>query len=396
MTETINFSVGKINGLQNCKNDPADKSKVIRLINSVDAGRGGSKEKPVSDDGRKEYCSPELHTAILTFQRKHSGLTADGHIDPTGGTLKKLNELTKDVADDTVPLDSSFKDLPEPVMDLLRRSYALKTASNEFLANGFREGELPSNTPFRVVLDRMESAGRLVTLLKELFDRTSHTRAFWPLIQAVGVGWRGTSRGFMFVATDGRDAERILRNSPKFCADLPPGQAMHQLGEKNQHRQCYRELSGVGLPGLHVCIVPTSEEKEHGWHNIHIDPHQVARDKTRKCTCWYAGLKGHFEDVGEWICETQAYPFVRKTVADSTLLPALAKVLLLAELDKPSVKDAVVKAMLKAMLAGSGGFDEIEKISSGDLPPGLALIPDAALVIRSILGGFKAFYMNNV
>jgi hypothetical protein len=94
MSKKIKASVGKqANGTKECHNVPEDQLAVIWLLNQIGQGDGGRKEAPLADVPRWGLCSAALYQAILAFQRRHGGLSADGHVDPNGGTLRKLNEL---------------------------------------------------------------------------------------------------------------------------------------------------------------------------------------------------------------------------------------------------------------------------------------------------------------
>lgn len=305
--------------------------------------------------------------------------------------------------DDTLKAGSKFTRVPEPVMELLRRSYQQKTDHNGYLYSGFEKGEDSSTTPFQTVLERLEDHSQQVSLLMELFLRLSHTPAFWPLIYAVGKGYRGTSSGFSFVlggprpggsGWQGTRAELVLYDSPKFCADLPIGQLGHQGGDPPQPRQCYRELCGLGVPGVHICIVPYSRQILGGWHDMHIDPHQCAGAKTKKCHCWYGGLTGHFQDVGRWICN-MAYDFLQKEVAVAKL-PLAQGVQMALVLAAPSVRNALVDAMFSTLISSMNIVDSLENLASGDLPLEVKMVPGGPEIIRETLGRFKEYYMNNV
>lgn len=102
--------------------------------------------------------------------------------------------------------------------------------------------------------------------------------------------------------TDVPIAREKLRKSPQFCRDLPAGEATHERSERNQERACCREFSKIGHPVLHVCLVKDGQQNDWGgYHNVHIDPHQIAKEKTKRCSCWYAGIQNHFKDVGDYI-----------------------------------------------------------------------------------------------
>jgi hypothetical protein len=93
MPEEIDASVGKHkNGTTECYNVTKDQSTIIRLLNRIGRSDSGCREAPLPDHPLWGKCSPALYQAILTFQRRH-GLSVDGHVDPRGATLRKLNGL---------------------------------------------------------------------------------------------------------------------------------------------------------------------------------------------------------------------------------------------------------------------------------------------------------------
>src|SRR5207253_1976446 len=81
------------NGTKECYNIPKDQSVVILLLNQISQHDGGRKESPLINNPRWGICAPGLHQAILAFQRRHHGFSVDGHVDPRGAALHKLNEL---------------------------------------------------------------------------------------------------------------------------------------------------------------------------------------------------------------------------------------------------------------------------------------------------------------
>ena len=99
--------------------------------------------------------------------------------------------------------------------------------------------------------------------------------------------------------------------------------------------------------------------------------------------------------MGEYLVKRYAIDFIRKKVEESPA-PALVKVSITSALDVPGVRDELERALFAVLIRGSGGFDELEKMTDGDFPPSLRNIPGATALLRSILGGFKAYYMENV
>jgi len=87
----INASVGMhANGTLKCYNLPADVAVVVQLLNSIDPSRGGA--ALAASAGPRE-----LYQAIYAFQRTQNDLgtvprlSVDGHVDPRGATLARMN-----------------------------------------------------------------------------------------------------------------------------------------------------------------------------------------------------------------------------------------------------------------------------------------------------------------
>ncbi len=85
----IKASVGIRNGKQ-CYNVVSDQLVVIGLLNAIAGANGGTRERPLSTSPRYGTCSNELAQAILNFQQIYS-LSADGHVDPGGQTIYRMN-----------------------------------------------------------------------------------------------------------------------------------------------------------------------------------------------------------------------------------------------------------------------------------------------------------------
>lgn len=93
--KTIRASVGLINGKQ-CYNRLDDLNVVFDLLNGIPAESGGlmvrglSQLKPSFQAGT---CPAILHKGILSFQSfNRAELAVDGHVDPGGKTIAKLNQ----------------------------------------------------------------------------------------------------------------------------------------------------------------------------------------------------------------------------------------------------------------------------------------------------------------
>ncbi len=112
-TETISASVGMYdNGTRSCHNFPVDVDKVVQLLNGITAGQGGCQGTPLA-------ASPSaaiLSQAIRRFQQTQTNsgtlprLSVDGHVDPSGNTLRRLNELS--AARSALSLQSIGYDVP--------------------------------------------------------------------------------------------------------------------------------------------------------------------------------------------------------------------------------------------------------------------------------------------
>jgi hypothetical protein len=119
--ESIGASVGMHNnGTTNCYNRPLDVEKIVNLLNGVAVSDGGPSVKlPDSPSGR------QLYQAILRLQQTQNNkgstprLSVDGHVDPGGNTLARLNFLFEpDHPPGVIPtpppgVKSDYEGLPE-------------------------------------------------------------------------------------------------------------------------------------------------------------------------------------------------------------------------------------------------------------------------------------------
>ncbi|MCX6612292.1 MAG: hypothetical protein NTW74_15750 [Acidobacteria bacterium] len=153
-------------------------------------------------------------------------------------------------------------------------------------------------------------------------------------------------------------------------------------------------MSGIGTPGLHVCLVREGQQNERGgYHNIHIDPHQIGKERTKNCSCWYAGIQHHFKDVGDYIIRA----FVMKKAL--AVLRSKQGGYLIPESVVQSIEDTGTKFLLDLLLSASGDFDSLEmKLSDPktQLPASLDVIPGLRDVLVEQVKGLKAWYINNV
>jgi hypothetical protein len=395
MAVDIDNSVGKLaNGTRECTNSAKDQEKIIGLLNKIDVGLGGTKQKPLTAKPVNGICAPGLYVAIINFQTKQTGLVVDGHIDPGKSSIKRLNALTGGSTpggggsspggtpgDETIP--PAYASWPTPLLDTIKRSYRERNSTNWNLNNGFPGSESPKTRSLAKVLD--DIGPTFMGAIKNVYDRGSAISGVWPYVHTIREIWKTTSEGFNFNCKDPRGMESTLKSSPKFCGDLPPGQSMHQKNEWSQNRQCYREMGVVGKPGLHICIVvPGQDTGDGGVHNMHIDYHQLGKLKTKKCNCWYSGLNSHFADVGGWIVDTKVMPYIDAQVAKvhMTLPPASRK----------SIRDWV----LQQILSSSDAFDVLE--NSIDRPPMPGGVLDTVIngIIWSALKEFRQWYLDNV
>jgi hypothetical protein len=114
---TLSGPVGVRRGVTQVRNAPIDQGKIIGLLWSIDSTNGG--QKGVSDAptaGAPQQCDPDLAAAIRAFQDFLVGRGelpadyADGVVDPSGLTLRKLDARAGGVAP-TPPTPEQFTDL---------------------------------------------------------------------------------------------------------------------------------------------------------------------------------------------------------------------------------------------------------------------------------------------
>lgn len=269
----------------------------------------------------------ETYRSVLDFQKKvfpNDSTQWDGRVGKN--TLRELDKMiasgTKPVLpdplkgvclpkDDTIPNGATYTSIPSASMILLQRSYRERNAMNMNIYQAF-DGEKNEPCPqskvsFKEALDRLMTNCPFRVLEEMRLKSEVAVPGLWGKIRWIHeiYDW-GTSRGIWccIESSESMNIRAQLKNSPRFCSDMTVGQSTHQKGPGGAPiaSQCYRELGKVGEAGLHICIKTGSSEFGE-WHNIHIDPHQIGADKGRKCACWYAKTKGHFDDVGKWCVE---------------------------------------------------------------------------------------------
>ena len=102
IAKSIQASVGIANGKQ-CYNLLPDQDTVrslLNLIGTLQGGAFGTLDKPT----KHGICSPQLHSAILNFQRMNH-LSVDGHVDPNQRTIHQLVGLADPDKPNIVPSD---------------------------------------------------------------------------------------------------------------------------------------------------------------------------------------------------------------------------------------------------------------------------------------------------
>jgi len=124
--DSIQASVGKYNnGATNCYNVPKDVAVVVKLLNLIAQADGGTNENKLTATPSPD----QLFRAILRFQQTQNNLgktprlSVDGHVDPGGLTLSRLNQVARRIG----PIDPPDfpPDPPIPIPNppiLFRRS----------------------------------------------------------------------------------------------------------------------------------------------------------------------------------------------------------------------------------------------------------------------------------
>jgi hypothetical protein len=298
MALSIGSSVGKKNnGAADCYNVPKDQSVVITLLNSIDASQGGTKQTPLKNDPKWGVCSQELYQAILNFQKKQKGLSVDGHVDPGGNMIGKLNELaganaapapgvkgsTPAVAAPKATVEPDFPapydTLPQALKDTIRRTHKEKTEANDNFAweLGFKKSHIKLTLP--ELLKKLEDNGHLA-VLKDVYKRCEKFSGLWGRIRCIFGIWtyaagNEISQGFHFSCDDPDAFLKAMQTETKkpketFCQDDASFTA-------HGDRDCFREIITSG-PGLHVCVTRTASRP--------VTPYEIHIDKFQQvCTC---------------------------------------------------------------------------------------------------------------
>src|SRR4051812_41704536 len=98
--DAIQASVGMHeNGTKNCYNLAEDVSTIIKLLNFSANGQGGTRDNKLSPSASPQ----DLFRAIKNFQQTQNDggstprLSVDGHVDPRGNTLARLNQTARKI-----------------------------------------------------------------------------------------------------------------------------------------------------------------------------------------------------------------------------------------------------------------------------------------------------------
>jgi hypothetical protein len=306
VADQISASVGKYaHGAKECYNVPKDQSTVIRLLNQISRSEGGRKESPLANNPRWGVCAPGLYQAILDFQAHNTGLSVDGHVDPGGATVGKLNELAARAAasspggsispstsgpirDCTLASSSTYSSWPKPLLETLCRSYKAHS-------KGTYGGTLPASFEFLREIEPANFEGALdkthAGFIKVVYDRAARHPGLWSYVDLIYEVWRTDNNGFKFSCKDPSAKHALidfLNSSTSFCRDTPVMQYYHQgeqgLGSRLivPTHQCWREVVS-GFPGLHICVASAGN---HG-NEMHVDPNQIVTGKDSDGTCNY-------------------------------------------------------------------------------------------------------------
>jgi hypothetical protein len=314
---------------------PHDDPEAVKRIQKGLQGVGYSLPLSFPNGANQEpdaKYGDETYQAVLDFQKRvfpNDSSQWDGRVGKN--TLRELDKMLANgkrisptpsptppivpsgtcvPMDDTIPAGNPYDLIPRDTMTLLQRSYRERNSMNMNLVDAFEAGKSEacpqSKVSFKVALDRLMKSSSFQVLGEMRSKCEAAAPGIWPKIRWLHevYNW-GSSRGIWccIPSEDAISIRQQLKSSPRFCSDMAIGQSTHQKGSHHidaaTPSQCYRELGKVGEAGLHICIkIGSSEFGE--WHNIHIDPHQIGAAKGKKCSCWYAKTKHHFDDVGRW------------------------------------------------------------------------------------------------
>jgi hypothetical protein len=92
---SISLPVGIRNGKTVLPNRDDDLRRIRDLFDTIPTDAGGTRDSAGFWATQRELLIPQLTGHIVAFQSLQMGLTADGAIDPTGNTLKRMNALSQ-------------------------------------------------------------------------------------------------------------------------------------------------------------------------------------------------------------------------------------------------------------------------------------------------------------
>ena len=91
--ETITQAVGVRNGRQMMPNRPEDLETITDLLDRIPSASGGTADMPGVWSTDRTVLIAEVTAAIVLFQTANGRPSADGAVDPGGGTLADMNRI---------------------------------------------------------------------------------------------------------------------------------------------------------------------------------------------------------------------------------------------------------------------------------------------------------------
>ena len=98
----IGAPVGIRTGQAPMPNNPKDLATITELLDRIPVSRGGSAEIGGVWATDRNFLIAEVTAQIITFQTVNQRKVIDGVLDPTGGTLKLMNQLASEPAPTTI------------------------------------------------------------------------------------------------------------------------------------------------------------------------------------------------------------------------------------------------------------------------------------------------------